>query len=87
MAAVDQAETKKVLLVGLLCLDVVNTCDHYPQEDEDMRAISSSKVKGGNASNSAGILAQLNHSPLPTPHKVHLIPHLLASVADDSEAK
>lgn len=58
---------KKVLVVGLTCLDILNICDHFPEEDEDMRVISQHWLKGGNAANTACVLAQ--HQDL----EVHLL--------------
>ena len=49
---------KRVLIVGLACLDIMNTVDHYPNEDEDMRALSQRWQKGGNAANTAEVLSQ-----------------------------
>lgn len=53
------ANTKAVLCVGLVCLDIVNTVDHYPKEDEDIRATGQKWAKGGNAANTLSVLAQL----------------------------
>lgn len=30
-------EDKRILFVGLACLDIVTTVDGYPNEDEDLR--------------------------------------------------
>lgn len=51
----------RVLLVGIATLDLVFDVDHYPHEDEEMRAQALRVVRGGNASNSAVVLAQLGH--------------------------
>ena len=48
-----------VLCVGLVCLDIINYCDHYPQEDEDVRAKNQEWQKGGNGANSANVLSLL----------------------------
>lgn len=45
--------------MGLLCLDIVNICDHYPEEDGDMRARDQQWRAGGNAANSSVVLSQL----------------------------
>ncbi|XP_031551006.1 ketohexokinase-like [Actinia tenebrosa] len=50
---------KSILLVGLVCLDIVSTCDEYPQEDQDKRALDQRWQRGGNAANQADVLAQL----------------------------
>ena len=58
MAAARTGETKRILVVGLACLDIVNTVDHFPNEDEDIRALSQRWQKGGNAANTAVVLTQ-----------------------------
>ncbi|HSP00553.1 MAG TPA: PfkB family carbohydrate kinase [Thioalkalivibrio sp.] len=50
-----------ILAIGIATLDIVNTVDHYPVEDEELRAIAQRVVPGGNAANSAWVLAQLGH--------------------------
>ena len=49
---------KTVLLVGLTVIDAVNFCKSYPQEDTDSRILHQRVTKGGNAANSACVLAQ-----------------------------
>ena len=51
-----------VLCVGLVCLDIINVCDSYPLEDEDVRALEQRWEKGGNAANSLAVLGQLGVS-------------------------
>ena len=58
MAAARTGKTKRILVVGLACLDIINTVDRFPQEDEDIRALSQAWQKGGNAANTAAVLAQ-----------------------------
>ncbi|CAH3144219.1 unnamed protein product [Pocillopora meandrina] len=50
---------RRILCVGLIALDIVNTCERYPEEDEDLRAISQRWQTGGNACTNASILAKL----------------------------
>lgn len=50
---------KKVLCVGLIALDIVSTCERYPNEDEDMRATSQRWQTGGNACTNATVMTQL----------------------------
>lgn len=50
---------KRILCVGLIALDIVNTCERYPNEDEDIRSISQRWQIGGNACTNATILTQL----------------------------
>jgi len=52
-------ESKGVLCVGLVCLDLVTVVDHFPKEDTDMRSSAQYKVRGGNANNSCRVLAEL----------------------------
>lgn len=50
---------RRILCVGLIALDIVNTCERYPDEDEDIRAISQRWQAGGNACTNAAVLTQL----------------------------
>ncbi|RWS01225.1 ketohexokinase-like isoform X2 [Dinothrombium tinctorium] len=50
---------KGVLFVGLTCVDIVNVCDHYPEEDSDQRVLDQRWQRGGNASNSCTVFAKL----------------------------
>lgn len=50
-----------ILLIGNATLDIVNTVDHYPVEDEELRAMHQRVSPGGNTANSAYVLAQLGH--------------------------
>ncbi|XP_029358262.1 tripartite motif-containing protein 35-like isoform X4 [Echeneis naucrates] len=52
-------EEKKVLCVGLVCLDIINVVDRYPEEDTDSRCLSQRWQRGGNASNSCTVLSLL----------------------------
>ena len=49
---------KKVLLVGLTCIDIINECEDFPVEDEDAKVLSQTWSVGGNAANTARVLAQ-----------------------------
>jgi ketohexokinase len=51
----------RILLVGTATLDLVFDLDHYPQADEEMRARQMRISRGGNAANSAVVLARLGH--------------------------
>ncbi|KAG8178969.1 hypothetical protein JTE90_012484 [Oedothorax gibbosus] len=51
---------KKVLCVGLSCLDIVMYCKSYPLEDSDQRCLSHKWQRGGNASNNSTIFAEFN---------------------------
>ena len=51
----------KILTVGNATLDIINMVAHYPAEDEEMRADSQRIECGGNAANTASVLAQYHH--------------------------
>ena len=46
-----------ILCVGIMCLDIINYVDHYPLEDEDVRAKDQTWQSGGNCTNTAKVLA------------------------------
>ncbi|XP_001599395.1 ketohexokinase [Nasonia vitripennis] len=48
----------KILCVGLSCLDIVQLCKHYPEEDTDQRCIDFRYQRGGNASNNCTVISQ-----------------------------
>lgn len=47
----------KILCVGLMCLDIIDHVDHYPQEDEDIRAKEQTWQSGGNSTNTSKVLS------------------------------
>lgn len=47
------------MCVGVATLDIVNHVERYPEEDSEVRALAQSQRMGGNAANSAVVLAQL----------------------------
>lgn len=51
-----------ILGVGIATLDYIFEVDHHPAEDEEMRAQSLRICRGGNATNTLTILAQLGHA-------------------------
>lgn len=51
----------KILAVGIATLDIINTVASYPQENEELRAVSQHQSRGGNATNSLVVLSQLGH--------------------------
>ncbi|KAM9361213.1 ketohexokinase isoform 1-T1 [Symphorus nematophorus] len=57
-----EEEKKKILCVGLVCLDIINVVDKYPEEDTDSRCLSQRWQRGGNASNSCTVLSLLGES-------------------------
>lgn len=48
-----------LLCVGVATLDIVNRVARYPDEDSEVRAIAQAQRLGGNAANTASVLAQL----------------------------
>jgi len=50
-----------VLAVGIATLDIINTVDHYPVEDSEVRAGVRTVRRGGNATNTLVLLSQLGH--------------------------
>merc|ERR1712212_356612 len=50
---------KKVLCVGLTCLDIVTEIESFPKEDTDQRSKGLSWRRGGNATNNCTVLKQL----------------------------
>ncbi|XP_075869477.1 ketohexokinase isoform X1 [Nelusetta ayraudi] len=54
-----EQQQKKILCVGLVCLDIISVVEKYPEEDTDSRCVSQRWQRGGNASNSCTVLALL----------------------------
>lgn len=52
-------EEKRILCIGLVCLDIISVVDKYPEEDTDTRCLSQRWQRGGNASNSCTVLSLL----------------------------
>ncbi len=52
----------KILAVGIATLDIINEVDGYPQEDTEVRALAQQVRRGGNATNTLVVLAQLGHA-------------------------
>nr|XP_039254010.1 ketohexokinase-like isoform X1 [Styela clava] len=48
-----------VACVGLVCVDIVNTCSKFPSEDSDQRSLSLYWQRGGNAANTCTVLSIL----------------------------
>ncbi|XP_034442572.1 ketohexokinase isoform X3 [Hippoglossus hippoglossus] len=57
-----EKQKKKILCVGLVCLDIINVVEKYPEEDTDSRCLSQRWQRGGNASNSCTVLSLLGAS-------------------------
>lgn len=52
----------RILAVGVATLDIVQSVEHYPHEDDEVRAQAQHIWRGGNAANLAVVLSQLGHS-------------------------
>lgn len=50
---------KRVLIIGMVCLDIVSVCDEYPEEDTDRRVLDYYWQRGGNAATTSTVLAML----------------------------
>ena len=46
-------------MFGLTTLDIINVCERFPLEDEDVKVMEQYWQKGGNAANTSHVLAQL----------------------------
>ncbi|WP_024329088.1 PfkB family carbohydrate kinase [Thioalkalivibrio sp. ALR17-21] len=53
----------RILMTGIVTLDHVLDVDTYPAEDAEVRADASRTRPGGNAANTAALLAQFGHRP------------------------
>ncbi|MCL4121437.1 UNVERIFIED_CONTAM: hypothetical protein GTU68_045842 [Idotea baltica] len=54
---------KKILCIGLVCIDTIYEVSSYPVEDSDQRCISQQQQRGGNASNNCSLLGILGARP------------------------
>jgi len=52
----------RILAVGIATLDIINRVSVYPPEDAEIRALSQSRRRGGNATNTLVALSQLGHA-------------------------
>ena len=52
----------RVLAVGIATLDIINEVAEYPVEDAEVRAVAQRSGRGGNATNTLVVLAQLGHT-------------------------
>ncbi|XP_015175481.1 PREDICTED: ketohexokinase-like [Polistes dominula] len=62
MAYLKTSNNRKILCVGLTCLDIIQTCTYYPPEDSDHRSVDYRWQRGGNASNTCTVLSLLGSS-------------------------
>ncbi|XP_076307438.1 ketohexokinase-like isoform X2 [Tachypleus tridentatus] len=57
-----ELQGKRILCVGLMCLDIIVVCKSYPEEDTDQRCLAHRWQQGGNAANNCTVLKQLGIS-------------------------
>lgn len=57
-----EAHTQKILCVGRVCLDIVQTCVQFPSEDSTQRSTDYRWQRGGNASNTCTVLSLIGQS-------------------------
>ncbi|MDH5327436.1 MAG: PfkB family carbohydrate kinase [Gammaproteobacteria bacterium] len=50
-----------ILAVGIAAVDIINSTDGFPEEDSEVRALSQTLRRGGNATNTLCVLSQLGH--------------------------
>jgi len=50
-----------ILAIGIATIDIINTVETYPDEDNEVRALKQHQSRGGNATNTLTILSQLGH--------------------------
>ena len=50
-----------ILAVGIATIDIINRVSRYPKEDDEVRAVSQTIRRGGNATNTLVVLSQLGH--------------------------
>ncbi len=65
-----------ILAVGIATIDIINTTDGFPREDDEVRAVEQEIRRGGNATNTLVVLSQLGHQC-----------HWLGSMADDATSQ
>ncbi|CAL4149398.1 unnamed protein product [Meganyctiphanes norvegica] len=68
------ASTRKILCVGLCCLDIISEVKEFPHEDTDQRCLDQRWQRGGNAANNSTVLGLLGAKP-----------YYLGTIADSHE--
>lgn len=66
----------RILGIGTATLDIINTVEYYPTEDQELRALSQRRCVGGNCPNTLTLLQQLGHKCA-----------FAGTVADDSDGR
>ncbi|KAI4496429.1 hypothetical protein M0804_000239 [Polistes exclamans] len=59
MAYSKNLDNRKIICIGLTCLDIIQTCTYYPPEDSDHRSVDYRWQRGGNSSNTCTVLSLL----------------------------
>ncbi len=52
----------RVLGIGIATLDIINSVEGYPCEDQEVRAVAQRVARGGNGTNTLVVLSQLGHT-------------------------
>ncbi len=52
----------RILGVGIAALDIINQVEHYPTEDDEVRARNQRVARGGNCANTLAVLSELGHA-------------------------
>ncbi len=50
-----------ILGIGIATIDIINEVSHYPAENDEVRALTRQRTRGGNATNTLTVLAALGH--------------------------
>ena len=53
--------TARILGVGIATLDIIHQVERYPAEDDEVRALSQRRLRGGNCANTLAVLSELGH--------------------------
>jgi len=61
MSLAPSCSSRRILCVGLTCVDIISVVNSYPAEDSDNRCLRQTWSRGGNASNNASVLAILGN--------------------------
>ncbi|MEA1050585.1 PfkB family carbohydrate kinase [Lamprobacter modestohalophilus] len=69
------SRSARILGVGIATLDIINQVERYPAEDDEVRALSQRRLRGGNCANTLAVLNELGHNC-----------HWAGTLADDSGA-
>ena len=82
-AAGSSIHSRRILCVGLTCVDIISVVPSYPKEDSDNRCLRQTWSRGGNASNNATVLAILGNDQVACLSCLSRDDFLLKFVLDD----